>query len=151
MFYIPMPKPSAFLQTTNRLNTATALHQAIHGLNTAQGHASFLEDELKTSNAIVDIACQLKDLLVQVIPPQQAEDGGKSATSPAFEFALGQPVKIKVSNEVGSVISRAERHACENQFLLRYMDSSGKAVENWWGAEALTEFGGLAKSNEATR
>jgi hypothetical protein len=143
------PKPSPFLQITNYLNTANALYHAISVLQTAQGHACFLEDELKTSNTIVDISCQLKDLIEQIVPLRLAEGGGQPATSPAFEFALGQPAKIKVSREVGIVISRAERLACENQYLLRYQDSSGKAVEHWWGAEALTKLSSLTESNSA--
>lgn len=131
------PKPSPFLQITNYLNTANALYHAISVLQTAQGHASCLEDELKTSNAIVDISCRLKGLIEQIFPLRLAEGGGQPATSPAFEFALGQHVGINASNEAGMVISRAEHLSGQDQYLLRYRDSNGSAVEKWWGADAL--------------
>ena len=54
-----------------------------------------------------------------------------------MKFILGQQVQIKVSNEQGEVIVRAEYLNSENAYLLRYKSGDGRAVEAWWGESAL--------------
>lgn len=55
----------------------------------------------------------------------------------SFKFDLKQVVKITESGETGTVIARSQSALAEEQFLLRYKDASGIAVEKWWGESAL--------------
>lgn len=54
-----------------------------------------------------------------------------------FKFELDQEVIIAVSNEQGLIIARAQYRTSENQYLLRYKNNEGRAVEEWWGESAL--------------
>ena len=55
----------------------------------------------------------------------------------AFEFDLGEKVRIEVSGETGEVRGRAEYSTSANNYLLRYCTNNGQAVENWWQEDAL--------------
>ena len=57
-----------------------------------------------------------------------------------FNYSLGDYLVIKCSQECGEVIGRAEYSLSENQYLLRYQEYNGGAVERWWVEEALTRF-----------
>lgn len=55
-----------------------------------------------------------------------------------MKFNLGTFVTIKVSEESGEVIGRAEYVSrSEPQYLVRYKDGTGCAVERWWDESAL--------------
>ena len=54
-----------------------------------------------------------------------------------FVFELGQPIKISISGEQGTVIGRAHYTYCNPQYQIRYRSASGPAVEEWWCGEAL--------------
>lgn len=54
-----------------------------------------------------------------------------------FLFELGQRVKLVESGEQGLVMGRAEYRHTENHYFVRYMDGSGRQVEQWWGQSAL--------------
>ncbi|MCB0574906.1 MAG: hypothetical protein KDC61_10115 [Saprospiraceae bacterium] len=54
-----------------------------------------------------------------------------------FKFKLDHPLVILCSGEEGTVIGRAQYLNGENQYLMRYKASDGRAVENWWGESAL--------------
>lgn len=56
-----------------------------------------------------------------------------------FVFELDQSVKIIESGEQGKVIGRAEYSYADNAYLVRYKAGDGRAVENWWTEDALTE------------
>ena len=75
---------------------------------------------------------------------QQAvkEQVGQQPGMHAFVFELEQPVAIRASGEQGEVIGRCERVGGEDQYLVRYADASGRAVENWWGVSALAAVAG---------
>ena len=55
-----------------------------------------------------------------------------------FKFNLSEFVKIQVSGEEGEVIGRAEYNNSQNQYIIRYKCSDGRAVEQWWAESALT-------------
>lgn len=61
-----------------------------------------------------------------------------------MKFNLGEHVTIlRTRNEVhmqegGKVIGRAEHYNCEPQYLVRYVDGTGCAVEKWWAESALS-------------
>lgn len=54
-------------------------------------------------------------------------------------FKMGDLAKIKASGETGEVIGIAQ-HAGQAapQYLLRYAQATGNAVEAWWEDAALT-------------
>lgn len=54
-----------------------------------------------------------------------------------FKFPLGVELILKVSDEKGECIGRAQYVNAENQYQLRYKDGNGCAVESWWGESAL--------------
>lgn len=54
-----------------------------------------------------------------------------------FKFELRDRVVITVSDEVGEVIARSDSLRASDQYLVRYKDATGKAVEQWWDADAL--------------
>lgn len=54
-----------------------------------------------------------------------------------FEFNLGQYVDIDCSKERGQIIARAEYIYGLKQYLIRYTAADGRAVECWWGEDAL--------------
>ena len=56
---------------------------------------------------------------------------------PAFE--LNTELRITASGEQGIVIGRAEYSHRNDQYLLRYQNAEGRAVEEWWGEDALEE------------
>ena len=55
----------------------------------------------------------------------------------AFKFDLDTPVVIKISNEEGIVIGRAEYVHADPSYFVRYRAADGRAVEGWWDAAAL--------------
>ena len=65
------------------------------------------------------------------------------AVAKKFRFKLGQQVRINASSEHGEVIGRAEYQHCEPHYLLRYVASDKRAVENWWTDAALSARGGM--------
>ncbi|WP_026790371.1 hypothetical protein [Pleomorphomonas oryzae] len=55
----------------------------------------------------------------------------------AFRFELGAEVMLNRSMERGSVIGRSEYvNACDS-YLVRYVTSDGRQVENWISEDAL--------------
>lgn len=54
-----------------------------------------------------------------------------------FNYKLGASVAIRVSDELGIVIARAEYLTSENAYLVRYKTNEGVGVEAWWGESAL--------------
>ena len=56
-----------------------------------------------------------------------------------FRFNLGQEVKLQLSEEFGYVIGRAEYASGENNYWVRYLNSTGSMVENWYFESALVE------------
>jgi hypothetical protein len=56
-----------------------------------------------------------------------------------FLFQLGASVVIDVSQESGEVIGQARYKNIQNLYLIRYKCADGRAVEDWWGEDALTE------------
>lgn len=57
----------------------------------------------------------------------------------AFKFNLGATVAVAASGEKGEVIGRAEYSYAEPSYLVRYKAADGRAVENWWGENALQQ------------
>ena len=58
-----------------------------------------------------------------------------------FNFELGSSVVITVSGETGSVIARAEYINSDPQYLVRYKNGQGCALESWWTKDALSSTG----------
>lgn len=56
-----------------------------------------------------------------------------------FRFNLNQQVAIVASGESGQVIGRAQYSTGQDQYFIRYLAADGRAVESWWGEDALTE------------
>lgn len=54
-----------------------------------------------------------------------------------FLYDLNQIVKLKDSEEYGTVTSRAQYVASENGYLVRYKDATGCQVTRWWGESDL--------------
>ena len=56
-----------------------------------------------------------------------------------FQFNLGDTVVIRgdSNDEPGKVIGRAEYTNASNNYLLRYANGQGIAVEQWWSEDAL--------------
>lgn len=54
-----------------------------------------------------------------------------------FKFQLGKNVLIAASDEHGKVIGRAQYLNGQNNYLIRYKAADGRAVESWWGEDAL--------------
>lgn len=55
----------------------------------------------------------------------------------SFIFAMRSQVSIEVSGEHGIVVGRAEYLNGEDQYLVRYCNKEGTAVEQWWAESAL--------------
>lgn len=55
----------------------------------------------------------------------------------AFNFSLGQLVKLERSQEEGEVIARSEYLTSEPCYLVRYQAADGRQVEAWWGESAV--------------
>ncbi len=56
---------------------------------------------------------------------------------PEFLFPLGSKVTIRASGEAGEVIGRAQYTNAADNYLIRYRCADGRAVEQWWAADAL--------------
>jgi hypothetical protein len=56
-----------------------------------------------------------------------------------FKFELKQEVQITASGERGEVIGRAEYSNAEPAFFIRYKAADGRAVEQWWTEQSLSE------------
>ena len=54
-----------------------------------------------------------------------------------FSFDLNQVVSIKESGETWTVVARSESVVAEPQYLVRYKNGQGVAVEAWWSQSAL--------------
>jgi len=55
-----------------------------------------------------------------------------------FTFMLGQKVVIEVSGEVAEIQAVTQRVGSYNdEYLLRYVNKHGVAVEQWWSEDAL--------------
>jgi len=54
-----------------------------------------------------------------------------------FLFQNGDKAEIKISGEVGEVISHAEHSEHGRQYLLRYKNNAGVATEQWWDESTL--------------
>jgi hypothetical protein len=54
-------------------------------------------------------------------------------------FNLGAHVRLKLSEENGIVMGRAEFCHSENNYLVRYKAADGRVVESWWGESALVD------------
>lgn len=59
--------------------------------------------------------------------------------SKVFAFALNTQVCITCSGEQGTVIARSESVRSNDQYLLRYQNAEGRAVEEWWSEDAIEE------------
>jgi hypothetical protein len=55
-----------------------------------------------------------------------------------FKFELGQIVRVAGGNETGKIIGRGEYDTAQNTYYVRYVAGDGRAVETWWGEDALT-------------
>lgn len=55
-----------------------------------------------------------------------------------FKFALGDKVRIVVSDESGEIIGRAEYTNSADSYLIRYLSGDGRAIELWWQEDAIT-------------
>lgn len=54
-----------------------------------------------------------------------------------FQFELRQRVRLNESDEVGTVIGRAEFTNKQPQYMVRYRAADGRAVESWWDEDAI--------------
>lgn len=54
-----------------------------------------------------------------------------------FKFNLGQQVIIACSGERGEVVGRAQYKSSDDTYLIRCKAADGRAVQYWWGQEAL--------------
>lgn len=59
--------------------------------------------------------------------------------SKVFAFELNTQVCITCSGEQGTVIARSESVRSNDQYLLRYQNAEGRAVEEWWSEDAIEE------------
>ncbi|MGU3386999.1 hypothetical protein ACLBYG_20985 [Methylobacterium sp. D53M] len=58
-----------------------------------------------------------------------------------FQFDLGQRVKLKDSEEQGSVVGRAEYQESSPSYFVRYRTADGCLTEAWWSGSALVAAG----------
>lgn len=56
-----------------------------------------------------------------------------------FAHELGDSVTITASGETGKIIARAQYLHSNDQYYLRYKCADGRAVESWWGDDAIEE------------
>ncbi len=61
-----------------------------------------------------------------------------------MDYALGQTASILASGQTGVIVGYSCLLNCEPQYLLRYQDAAGDAVERWWGQSALVTEAALA-------
>ncbi len=54
-----------------------------------------------------------------------------------MKFSLGQSASIQASGQAGVIVGFSCLINCEPQYLLRYKDAAGDAVERWWVQSAL--------------
>jgi hypothetical protein len=54
-----------------------------------------------------------------------------------WSFELKARVQMVETEEVGTVIGRAEYTHSERAYLVRYKAGDGRQVESWWGESAL--------------
>lgn len=59
--------------------------------------------------------------------------------SKVFAFDLSTKVCITCSGEQGTVIARSESVRSNDQYLLRYQNTEGRAVEEWWSEDAIED------------
>nr|WP_321459654.1 hypothetical protein [uncultured Cohaesibacter sp.] len=57
--------------------------------------------------------------------------------TPTFAFDLDQKVKMKLSDEQGLIIGRAEFVMDTPNYLVRYLAADGRQVESWWNESAI--------------
>lgn len=57
-----------------------------------------------------------------------------------FKFGLKQVVKIKSSNETGTVISRSDSVNANDSYLVDYLDATGHAKHEWFYGTQLVAF-----------
>lgn len=54
-----------------------------------------------------------------------------------FKYELRQRVVIVESGETGMVVARSDSTSSIDQYLVRYKNATGIAVEQWWSVDAL--------------
>lgn len=59
------------------------------------------------------------------------------AKTGTFKFALNQVVKMRETEEIGTVTGRAEYEHGENSYYIRYKAGDGRQVQAWWGESCL--------------
>lgn len=52
---------------------------------------------------------------------------------------LGEKVKLTTSDEVGTIVGRAQYLQSEPSYYVRYKAADGRQTECWWAASALAE------------
>lgn len=57
--------------------------------------------------------------------------------SSPFKRELGATVRLRDSDETGTVIARAEYANSEPTYYVRYKAADGRQVEQWWSESAL--------------
>jgi hypothetical protein len=55
----------------------------------------------------------------------------------SFKFELGERVTIVASHERGEIVGRAEYQTSARDYLIRYKNGAGIAVQQWWTESAL--------------
>ncbi len=55
----------------------------------------------------------------------------------AYRFSLGEKVSVMGGAESGIVVGRSEHVNASHQYLVRYVDGTGCAVERWWSDDAI--------------
>ena len=74
---------------------------------------------------------------IHYTPPRRSPGQFQEAHMSPFLFNLGQSLKISASGESGIVTGRCEFLSGQPQYLLRYKAADGRAVESFWGQDAL--------------
>ncbi len=69
----------------------------------------------------------------------QSVSGEKVPNTVEFDHNIHDVVMISVSGEVGEIVGRAEREYVLHEYLVRYKDANGCAVERWWNENAIEE------------
>ena len=62
--------------------------------------------------------------------------------SKAFAFRLHQPVALKISDERGEIIGRAEFSNSVDHYKVRYVAGDGRQVEDWLAEDAIRSVDG---------
>lgn len=78
-----------------------------------------------------------KEEIVQPVIEEESEE--KDPNTVEFDYNIHDVVMISVSGEVGEIIGRAEREYDLHEYLVRYKDANGCAVERWWNENAIEE------------